>query len=84
MSLNQTNSERPSQWQSKKSFTTTAGKQPCQNVDDTDSEEEGHNGEVHNVERPWLLEWNSYEKTHEAVPDGMGIVCWWGVCPRVI
>ena len=83
-SLNQTtNVECPSQSQSKRSFPAT-GKQPRQNVDDTDSEEEGHSGEVHDVARPWFAEWNRYEKTHEAIPDGMGIVCWWGVCPCVI
>ena len=60
-----------------------AGKQPCWNVDDTNSEE-GHNGEVYDVERPWLSEWNRYEKMHKAVPDGMAIVHWWGVCPCVI
>ena len=49
-------------------------------MDDTESEEEGHNGEVHDVERPWLPEWKHYEKTHEAIPDGMVIVHWWGVC----
>jgi len=78
-SLNQTTTiQQPSQSQSKRSFAST-GKQPRQNVDDTDSEEEGHNGEVHDAARPWFAEWNRYEKTREAVPDGMGIVRWWGV-----
>jgi hypothetical protein len=45
-------------------------------VDDTNSQEEGHDGEVHDAERPWLSKWNRYEKTHEAVPDGMAIVRW--------
>jgi len=26
--------------------------------------------------RPWFVEWNRYEKTQEAIPDGMGIVRW--------
>ncbi|KAF8811677.1 hypothetical protein BYT27DRAFT_7252554 [Phlegmacium glaucopus] len=56
----------------------TTGKQPHQNVDNTNLEE-GHNGEVHDAERPWFAEWNRYDKTHEAIPDGMGIVCWWGM-----
>ena len=53
----------------------SVGKQRRQNVDDTESEGEGDNGEVIDAERPWLAEWNlnCYEKTHEAVPEGMGI-----------
>ena len=30
--------------------------------------------------KPWLKEWNLYLQTHEVVPEGMGIVEWWGVC----
>jgi len=30
--------------------------------------------------KPWLTEFNLYATTHESVPDGMGIVRWWGVC----
>ena len=79
-SLNQpTNLERPLQSQSKRTLASIK-KQRRQNVDDTESEAEGDNGEPIDAERPWLSEWNCYEKTHEAVPEGMGIVRWWGVC----
>ena len=47
-------------------------------MDDTKFEED-HKGD-YNAEKPWLTEWSCYEKTHEAVPDSMGIVQWWGVC----
>ncbi|KAF9031028.1 hypothetical protein BJ165DRAFT_870717 [Panaeolus papilionaceus] len=28
---------------------------------------------------PWRSEWDSYLTTREIIPDGMGIVQWWGV-----
>jgi hypothetical protein len=58
----------------------STGKQRCVNVDDTESEGEDHDGDVYDAEKPWLAEWNRYEKMHKAVPERMGIVQWWGVC----
>jgi len=47
-------------------------------MDDTESEGDDHDGD-YDKEKPWLAEWNHYEKTHEAIPESMGIVRWWGV-----
>ena len=71
-SPNKTNLEQPSQSQLKNSL-ISSGKHQHVNMDDTESEEEDHEGE-YNAEKPWLTEWSCYEKTHEAVPDSMGIV----------
>jgi hypothetical protein len=49
------------------------------NVDDTDTENGDDDGEIYDAGKPWLSEWNRYERTLEAIPDGMGIVRWWGV-----
>jgi len=48
------------------------------NIDDTDSESEM---EVDTVDptKPYLHEWNTYLLTHEIIPEGMGLVRWWGV-----
>jgi len=27
----------------------------------------------------WLRKWNLYLQTHKVIPQGMGIVKWWGV-----
>ena len=48
------------------------------NMDDT-SEEEEVTVAASDPSKPWLEEWNLYIQTHETVPEGMGIVCWWGV-----
>ena len=29
---------------------------------------------------PWLHEWNAYLNSNEIVPEGIGMVRWWGVC----
>ncbi len=53
-----------------------------QNVDDTDTEDDDDDDVFDNLvdpSRPWLEEWNLYLNTHDIVPEGMGIVCWWGV-----
>jgi hypothetical protein len=50
------------------------------NIDDTDSESDNGGNEAVDPSRPWLDEWNTYFNTHEVVPEGMGIVRWWGVC----
>jgi len=47
-------------------------------MDDT-SEEEEVTVAASDPSKPWLEEWNLYIQTHETVPEGMGIVCWWGV-----
>ena len=46
-------------------------------MDDTSEEEEVT--VASDPSKPWLDEWNPYIQTHESVPEGMGIVCWWGV-----
>jgi hypothetical protein len=45
------------------------------NIDDTDSEsdEDGDPGS------PWLNEWTTYLNSNEVIPEGMGMVQWWGV-----
>ena len=48
-------------------------------VDETDSESDDHNNEATDPSRPWLDEWTDYINTNEVVPEGMGVVCWWGV-----
>ena len=50
------------------------------NIDDTDSESDDGSNKAVDPSRPWLDEWNMYFNTHEVVPEGMGIVRWWGVC----
>ena len=60
---------------------TTHGrkKSHCHNIDDTDSESETEMTAA-DPTKPWLNEWNTYIQTHEIIPEGMGIVRWWGVC----
>ena len=48
------------------------------NYDDTDSETED-DITVADPTKPWLTEWNMYIQTREAIPEGMGLVRWWGV-----
>ena len=45
------------------------------NTDDTDSESD----EDGDPSRPWLDEWITYLSSHEVIPEGVGIVRWWGV-----
>jgi hypothetical protein len=49
------------------------------NIDDTDSDSEMEVA-AGDPMKPWLHEWNTYIQTHEIIPEGMGIVRWWGVC----
>ncbi len=50
------------------------------NVDDTDSEDDTHDYEAATPSsNGWMDEWNSYLNANEDMPDGMGIVRWWGV-----
>ena len=32
----------------------------------------------------YIEEWNLYLNTHEAMPDDIGIVAWWGVRPALL
>jgi hypothetical protein len=57
---------------------TTRRKSSRRNIDDTDSESEMEVGSA-DPTKPWLHEWNTYIQTHEMIPEGMGIVRWWGV-----
>ena len=50
------------------------------NIDDTDSESDDDDTKASDPSKPWLDKWNTYFHTLEVVPDGMGIVRWWGVC----
>ena len=60
--------------------TRTSSKPGCQNVYDTDTETDDDDSEqVVNVGSRWIEEWKLYFSTHEVVPDGVGIACWWGV-----
>lgn len=59
---------------------TSRAKTSRMNIDDTDSESDNGGNEAVDPSRPWLDEWNTYFNTHEVVPEGMGIVRWWGVC----
>ena len=53
----------------------------CWTIDDTDSSSDDDEClRAANPADAYLEEWNLYVNTHEAVPDGMGIVQWWGVC----
>jgi len=55
-------------------------KKKSSNVDDTDSEADDDDAATpQGTADPWLQEWTLYKTTHEVVPDGMGIVEWWGV-----
>ena len=49
------------------------------NIDDTDSDSDENTDGVIDPNRLWLDEWNTYFNTHEVVPEGMGIIRWWGV-----
>jgi hypothetical protein len=50
------------------------------NIDDTDSDEpDDEESTLSDPSKPWLIEWNLYLQTHEVIPEGMGIVKWWGV-----
>jgi hypothetical protein len=59
-----------------------AKKSRRRNNDDTDSETE-EAVTVADPTKPWLIEWNMYIQTHEAIPEGMGMVRWWGVSIQV-
>jgi hypothetical protein len=45
-----------------------------------DSESDNNSNNLIDPNRPWLDKWNTYVNTNEVVPEGMGIVHWWGVC----
>ena len=45
-------------------------------VDETDSESDNNNNEV--TDQPWLDKWTDYINTNKFVPEGMGVICWWG------
>lgn len=49
------------------------------NIDDTDSDSDDGANEMVDPSNPWLDEWNTYFNVNEVVPEGMGVVQWWGV-----
>jgi hypothetical protein len=54
-----------------------------QNIDDTDLSSDDNDDDCRQTSKTtdtYIEEWNLYLKTHEAVPDGIEIVAWWGVC----
>lgn len=49
-------------------------------MDDTDSDSDLTEArQSDDPMKPWLYEWNTYLQTHEIVPEGTGLVRWWGV-----
>lgn len=69
------------------SLTTSAPKKGSQarrrrrdHDNDSDSEGRVNDHPSSDPSKPWLEEWNLYLQTHEVVPEGLGIVEWWGVC----
>jgi len=48
------------------------------NIDDTNSNT-NTDDEAADPSRPWSKEWSAYINSNEVVPEGMGIVHWWGV-----
>ena len=59
----------------------TIRKSTRRNIDDTDSEDDTEACEAAiDPTNAGMDEWKSYLNTVEDIPDGMGIVRWWGVC----
>src|SRR6266404_131050 len=54
---------------------------PCHpNIDDTDSEDDRRvRKPTANPSKTWMNKWKAYMNTNEDVPEGMEVVCWWGV-----
>jgi hypothetical protein len=49
------------------------------NINDTDSESDEDN-DIIDPNRPWLDQWTAYLNSNEVIPEGLGMVHWWGVC----
>jgi hypothetical protein len=58
----------------------TAHKPTRHNTDDTDSEDDANVEATIDPINAGMDEWKTYLNTVKDIPDGMGIVCWWGVC----
>ena len=55
------------------------------NVDDTDTEDDAGDCDATDTQSDaWMDEWKSYLNTHEDIPEGMGIVRWWGVSTSIL
>ena len=51
------------------------------NIDDTDSEDDSNSNQAAIIlANVWVDEWQVYLNTNEDIPNGLGIVHWWGVC----
>jgi hypothetical protein len=54
-----------------------------QNIDDTDlsssDDNDDNDQQTSKGADTYLEEWNLYLNAHEAIPDDIGIVAWWGV-----
>ena len=50
------------------------------NIDDTETEDDSDDGEMAaSSGNDWMDEWTSYINAADNVPNGMGLVRWWGV-----
>ena len=59
---------------------TTTPKSHHPNIDDTKTEDDSDDGEMAaSPGNDWMDEWTSYINAADNVPNGMGLVCWWGV-----
>ena len=56
-------------------------KPTCPNIDDTDTEDDSDCSEAATIlANAGMDEWQVYLSAIEELPDGLGIVQWWGVC----
>ena len=56
-------------------------KPTCPNVDDTDSEDNSDSCDTAAIPtNTGMDKWKTYLNITEDIPEGMGIVGWWGVC----
>ena len=58
----------------------TTRKSIRRNTDDTDSEDDANVEAAIDPINMGMDEWTTYLNTVEDIPDGMGIIRWWGVC----
>jgi hypothetical protein len=61
--------------------TISTRKNAHMNVDDTDTEDDADVPEETTAcasSNAWIDEWKLYLNMHEDLPEGMGIVRWWG------
>lgn len=55
------------------------------NINDTDTEDNAGDSEATAaLSNAWMVEWKAYLNTNEDIPEGMGIVQWWGVSMSIL